>query len=408
MVSEVLLGRTRHRDFKALDDVSFTLGRGEVVGLVGRNGAGKSTMLKIIAGTLEPSSGNVEVNGRVSAILELGTGFNPEYTGRDNIYLGGLCLGLTRDEIRAREAGIIAFSELEDFIDQPFKTYSSGMQARLTFSVAVSLDPDVLIIDEALSVGDARFQLKSFNRIKQFRQQGKTILVVSHELNSLALLCDRAILLERGRVIADGEPNHVGKLYHELLFGPAQDARRSVESHSVHPGAMSDLLAQPQEHRYGNRDAVITDVLIRDTSGQVVTRLEMGSVYHIRLTVNARVDVEDYELGLLIRTPRGVEVLGTDTRHWERRDFPERMQAGQTHIFDVEFTNCLAPGYFFLTVSIARRDETKLDMRFDCLMLEVVSDRVQFYTNSVVGTPMRFSCVSTLCAMEGMELLEAR
>lgn len=394
MIWEVLTGRQRHRDFMALNDISFSVGQGEIVGLIGRNGAGKSTLLKIIARTLEASAGSIEVNGRVSAILELGTGFNPEYAGRENIYLGGLCLGLTREEIRAREADIIAFSELEDFIDQPFKTYSNGMQARLTFSVAVSVDPDILIIDEALSVGDAKFQLKSFDRIRSFRERGKTILVVSHELNSLVVLCDRAILLDKGRIVADGDPNHVGKLYHELLFGPPKEPTPHIEAAPMSEADTAGAENPPAgyERRYGNRRAVITHVTIRDEASRIVTQIEAGGTYRFRFVVEAQANVEDYILGLLIRTPRGIEVLGTDTRFWEGYGFPQTLQAGHRYCFDIGFTNNLAPGRFFLTASISQTDGTKLDMRFDCLMFEVVAERNQFYANSLVSTAMRFSC----------------
>jgi lipopolysaccharide transport system ATP-binding protein len=400
MVREVLTGKKRHQDFVALDGVNLSVGRGEVVGLIGRNGAGKSTLLKIIAGTLEATSGQLEVNGRVSAILELGTGFNPEYTGRENIYLGGLCLGFSREEIRAREADIIAFSELEEFIDRPFKTYSSGMQARLTYSVATSVDPDVLIVDEALSVGDAKFQLKSFDRIRSFRERGKTILLVSHELNSLASVCDRAILLDRGKVLADGEPNSVGKLYHELLF--ASEPRPTLAS----PVGTAIQEEMPREHRYGDHRAIITDVCLLDHAGKSSLHMEIGGTYHIRWEVEAREDIDDYALGLLIRTPRGVEVFGTDTTLWDQQDLPQILRAGHRYCFDIAFTNRLAPGRFFLTASISERDGTKLDMRFDCLMFEVLNRVRRLYTNSLVALDMRFSCASETTVPQSTERTE--
>jgi lipopolysaccharide transport system ATP-binding protein len=220
MLWEALTGRQRHTEFRALEGISFDIQPGTVLGVMGRNGAGKSTLLRIIAGTLPASGGSVSKEGRVAAILELGTGFHHDYTGRENVQLGGLCLGLSRAEIEQRFDEIVAFSELEDFIDRPFGTYSTGMQARLTFAVATCVDPDILIIDEALSVGDAKFQLKSFDRIRDFKRRGKSILLVSHSINQVVSICDRAILLERGRVCADADPNRIGHLYHELLFGP--------------------------------------------------------------------------------------------------------------------------------------------------------------------------------------------
>lgn len=231
MFWELLTGKENHRPFWALKDVSFDVHCGQVVGIMGRNGAGKSTLLKIITGTLDHTSGSVAVKGRVSSILELGTGFSGEYSGRENIYLGGLMVGLTREEILAKMNWIIEFSELEDFIDQPFKTYSTGMQARLTFSTAVCVDPDILIIDEALSVGDARFQRKSFGKIDEFRQAGRTILLVSHDPNTISTFCDHAILLENGKVFDQGEPQRISKIYYKMLFaGDPADSKSSAVS----------------------------------------------------------------------------------------------------------------------------------------------------------------------------------
>jgi ABC-type polysaccharide/polyol phosphate transport system ATPase subunit len=216
MLVEALTGRRRHAEFRALEGISFAIEPGTVLGIMGRNGAGKSTLLRIIAGTLPATGGTVSTQGRIAAILELGTGFHPDYTGRENVELGGLCLGMSRAQIRERFDEIVAFSELEEFIDRPFSTYSTGMQARLTFAVATCVDPDILIVDEALSVGDAKFQLKSFDRIREFKRRGKSILLV---INQVVSICDRAILLERGRIHADADPNKIGHVYHELLFG---------------------------------------------------------------------------------------------------------------------------------------------------------------------------------------------
>ncbi len=211
--------RTYYRDFWALKDVSFEVKRGEVLGVIGRNGAGKSTLLQIICGTVTPTSGAVEVMGRVAALLELGAGFNPEFTGRENVYLNASIMGLTRDETDRAFDGILAFSELAEFIDEPVKTYSSGMYVRLAFAVAIHTNPDVLIVDEALSVGDVAFRNKCIRRVQDLRAQGTTILFVSHDLSTLQLICDRAIWLEKGAIKAAGDPVAVSQNYHAAMMG---------------------------------------------------------------------------------------------------------------------------------------------------------------------------------------------
>jgi homopolymeric O-antigen transport system ATP-binding protein len=244
---ELFSGQRRHTERHSLRNVSFDVQHGEVVGIIGANGAGKSTLLRIIASRLEPTSGSIAVDGSVVAILELGTGFHPEFTGRENVYLGGLCLGLTREQIRAEMENIIAFSELEEVIDTPFRTYSTGMQARLTFATAVAVNPDILIIDEALSVGDNRFQLKSFNKIRSFKEAGKTILLVTHSMSAVATFCDRAVLLHKGAVIVDGEPNWVTNVYHNLQFGDLAIERALAQRPSTRSAPNSAVVAQRDE-----------------------------------------------------------------------------------------------------------------------------------------------------------------
>jgi ABC-type polysaccharide/polyol phosphate transport system ATPase subunit len=215
--SKIVRRRRQLQIFEAVKQVSFVMSKGETVGLVGRNGSGKSTILKIVAGVYEPSEGRVKVQGTIAPLIELGAGFHHELTGRENILLNGLLLGLTKRQVREREESIIEFSELGDFIDSPVKQYSSGMYMRLAFSVAIEVDPDILIIDEILSVGDAGFQAKCFERIEDFRRRGKTILLVSHSMDNVRKLCDRAMLVHGGRVLEDGPPDQVIARYEELL-----------------------------------------------------------------------------------------------------------------------------------------------------------------------------------------------
>jgi ABC-type polysaccharide/polyol phosphate transport system ATPase subunit len=391
MVLEMLSGRQRHREFAALEDVSFEVGHGSVVGLMGRNGAGKSTLLRIIAGTLDATAGAVTTSGRIAAILELGTGFHPDYSGRDNIYLGGLCLGLKRKEIDAQVAEVIEFSELQEFIDQPFRTYSSGMQARLAFSVATCVDPDILIIDEALSVGDARFQLKSFDRMREFKRRGKSILVVSHSINQLVSICDRAILLDRGRLLMDGEPNAVGNAYHELLFGRrgASVVEASVDTAAPATLPQTDSSAAPdREHRYGDGVAKIVDFRLIDTDKRTVTRLRSLETYIAVITTRAMQQTEALCAGILVRNGRGQDIFGTDTvTCQDLRIAP--LAPGEEVVVYMQFRANMAPGSYFLTATVARTDGTKHDVRFDSLMIEV-EPVAALYTDTVVNLEPKF------------------
>jgi ABC-type polysaccharide/polyol phosphate transport system ATPase subunit len=224
--AKIVRRRQQLQVFEAVKQVSFVISKGEMVGLIGRNGSGKSTILKIVAGVYAPSEGQVKVQGTIAPLIELGAGFHHELTGRENILLNGLLLGLTKRQIREREESIIEFAELGDFIDSPVKQYSSGMYMRLAFSVATEVDPDILIIDEILGVGDAGFQRKCFDRIEHFRRAGKTILFVSHAMDSVRKLCDRVLLLQAGRLVEDGSPDRVIARYEEILGNPMPEPAR--------------------------------------------------------------------------------------------------------------------------------------------------------------------------------------
>lgn len=360
---ETLFGGRRHAEFTALDGVDLEVARGEIVGILGRNGAGKSTLLKLLAGTLEPTAGTARVHGRLSAILELGTGFHPDYDGRENALLGAICLGMTRREARARLDSIVAFAELGDFIDQPFRTYSSGMQARLTFATAVAGDPEVLIVDEALSVGDARFQLKCFDRIREMRARGCTVLFVTHSTEQVGALCSRAIILERGRKLADGPPDLVTRAYMKLLFG--SDAE---------PAARHDAgLLEDDARAFGTGAWRVTEHRLLDADGRPAVQLESGRGYELRFRAEGSTDVDDAVVGLLVRTPQGLVAYGRDAT----TEFPDgfRLRAGVPLEVSLRFTCNLAGGSYFASFGIARRDGTKLDFRHDALELEVVRRR---------------------------------
>lgn len=397
MLLEALSGKTRHQDFQALDGVSFEVAHGSVVGLMGRNGAGKSTLLRIIAGTLDATSGEVHTVGRIAAILELGTGFHPDYTGRENIYLGGLCLGLSRKEVQSRVDEVVAFSELQDHIDRPFRTYSSGMQARLTFSVATCVDPDILIIDEALSVGDARFQLKSFDRIREFKRRGKSILLVSHSINHITSLCDHAILLDGGKLLMQGEPNAVGNAYHELLFGVPTDA--TVLPHTVEETGETDDAGIPdsetegdREHRYGDGLARIIGFRLTDSAGQTVTRLQSCEHYVAEIVIRAMRQTEELCVGILVRNQRGQDIFGSDMAA-AGGPLVAPLAPGAEVTVRVGLRANLAAGDYFFTAALARSDGTKHDIRFDALMVQVEPVRA-LYSDTVVNLEPCFEVVA--------------
>ena len=413
LLLEALTGRRRHVEFVALDGVSLDIAAGTVLGVLGRNGAGKSTLLRIVAGTLDATAGSVRVDGRVAAILELGTGFHPEYTGRENVVLGGMCLGMSRAEVAAKLDGIVTFAELEEFIDRPLRTYSSGMQARLAFAVATAVDPDVLIIDEALSVGDARFQLKSFDRIRRFKEEGRTILFVSHSIQTVVAICDRAVLLERGRIIADGEPNEVGNLYHELLFGPDTAAREDVAPRRAGPaeepaGAPARGRPEPaagngREMRYGAHAVEISRVGIVDRNGLTTTRLRSGETYEVRLELVAHAATGPLHYGVLLRDARGFEIFGWDTGSAGLGPRPG-LAAGERREHRLWFRCALAGGTYFLTAALAREDGTKEDVRFDAVEI-VVAPTPELHVSSLVNLDMTDVTIQTPCTHAREETL---
>jgi lipopolysaccharide transport system ATP-binding protein len=307
-IMEAITGKQRHTAKHVISDINLELARGDSLGILGRNGAGKSTLLKLIAGTLQPTSGKINVNGRVTAILELGSGFDPMVSGRENIMMGGLCLGMSREEVHAKIDKIIAFSELEAAIDQPFRTYSSGMQARLTFATAIHTDPDILIVDEALAVGDVRFQVKCFARIRDIQANGATILLVTHETNSMVRLCNRGIILEDGAVYLDAPAEETAKAYTQLIFSdreanPSLDSTHNqsnvVSYHATETdangseksGVNADAVSQSRDKnatRYGDRTVEYLSTEIADKDGAHRTEFEAWDEieFRVRLRFN--------------------------------------------------------------------------------------------------------------------------
>lgn len=387
MLWEMIRRQHRHDEYHALTDLSFGVGHGEVVGIVGRNGAGKSTLLKILTGTLEPTSGTVAIHGKVSSILELGTGFHPEYSGRDNILMGGLCLGMGKDEMKRKLDWVIGFSELQSVIGRPFKTYSTGMQARLAFSTAVSVEPEILIVDEALSVGDAKFQRKCYQHMEQLREQGRTILFVSHDPRPITGFCDRALLLDQGRLVADGDPRAIMNRYNKMLFD------EEVQARSPEPGGRDDAAAttlalagtfspSSSEVRAGDGKAEIYDVALVDRDGSRTSSVETGTSCRIVYWVEVREPIDNIGFGFRFTTVQGTDVYGTSTA-LQQVQVPTT-QPGSIYQATFSFTMWLAPGRYFLTVGAARNSLEMYDRRADVIEFQVTGD-FKGYTSSLAN-----------------------
>ncbi|WP_271613710.1 ABC transporter ATP-binding protein [Bradyrhizobium sp. CCBAU 51627] len=280
-LKEVITGKPFHSEHWALQNVSFEVPRGRVVGVIGPNGAGKSTLLKIVAGLLDATTGRVEVAGRLSAILELGTGFHPDVSGRENIVLGGMCLGMTRAEIEAKVPWIIEFSELAEVIDQPFRTYSSGMQARLTFATAISVDPEIFIVDEALAAGDAAFVNKCMKRVRQICESGATVLFVSHSSGLISELCDEAIWIDKGRVLMHGNAQRVGKAYEQSVWDQ-EEARNLRETKKL--SLAIEATAETGKYELGGNGLRITSVEVIDADGNALGVVKNGQPLRIRIS----------------------------------------------------------------------------------------------------------------------------
>jgi len=349
----------RHKDFWALHDVSFQVERGETFCIVGENGSGKSTMLQMVAGILQPTSGTVTVGGRVSALLELGAGFNPEFSGRDNVYLNGSILGLTRRQIDERYRDIEAFAEIGDFIDQPVKTYSSGMIVRLAFAVAINVDPEILLVDEALAVGDIYFRQRCMRKVHELRARGVTILFVSHAVSDVKAIGDRVLWLEHGRVVEVGEPGGViarylaamtekDSAYRQLKAGAAE--RRPLAA-PVHAPEIVETIPNI-DHRYGDGRAEIIGIAVLNEHGEPVHLLDPGMKIAVRISVRAKGELALPMVGFMLRNQMGIDFSGTNTAREGYELAP--MQPGDvvTVDFHLELPE-LYPGAFSFSPAIA-------------------------------------------------------
>ena len=307
----------------ALNHINFEVNKGETVGIIGTNGSGKSTILKIITGVLNPTEGEIKVNGRISALLELGAGFNMEYTGIENIYLNGTMIGFSKEEIDAKLDDILAFADIGEFVNQPVKTYSSGMFVRLAFAVAINIEPEILIVDEALSVGDVFFQAKCYHKFEEFKEAGKTILFVSHDLSSVSKYCDRVVLLNKGEKLAEGTPKEMIDLYKKLLVNHMDEADTSeteVVEHEATPQPIADtrlwkeaLSVNPDTVEYGNGNASIVDFAILDANGNISGNIEKDTDFAVKMKVRFATDIQDPIFAFTIKDLRGTEITGTNS-----------------------------------------------------------------------------------------------
>ena len=340
----VLPGHKKRHELKwVMQDVSFTVNPGEAVGIIGINGAGKSTLLKMITGTTQPTTGSVQITGRVAAMLELGMGFHPDFTGRQNVYMAGQLLGYSSDDITRLMPEIEAFAEIGDYIDQPVRVYSSGMQMRLAFSVATAQRPDVLIVDEALSVGDAYFQHKSFDRIREFGKRGTTLLIVSHDKAAIQAICDRAILLNSGKLAMEGEPEAVMDYYNAML---AERENQTVRQQVTEAGKVRTLS--------GSGEATVEEIALLNKGGERIEVVSVGQPVTLKIVVRATVDIPELVVGYMIKDRLGQPVFGTNTHHLKRK--MERLQGGQTVAYKFQFAANLGEGTYSVAVALHTAD----------------------------------------------------
>ncbi|WP_426700842.1 ABC transporter ATP-binding protein [Rhodanobacter sp. Col0626] len=343
--------KPRHVEHWVLKDIDFHLRAGEAVGIVGANGAGKSTLLKMLAGTVRPSCGEIMIGGRVAAMLELGMGFHPDFTGRQNAVMGGQLLGLSLEDIGRLMPQIEAFAEIGEYIDQPVRTYSSGMQMRLAFSVATAQRPDILIVDEALSVGDSYFQHKSFERIRTFRREGTTLLIVSHDRYAIQTVCDRAILMEAGRIRMQGTPVDVLDYYNAMM---AEHNHQMIRQQTLADGRVTTIS--------GTGEASIVDVRLLNHHDRSADTVEVGEPLRLQVRIRANAALPRLVLGFLLKDRLGQAIYGINTHRLEQP--LEHLAAGEEATYCFSFPARLGKGSYSVSVSLSSED-SHLDKNFE-------------------------------------------
>lgn len=377
------LGLTKKKKYKehhALDRVNMTVYQGETVGIIGTNGSGKSTILKIITGVLNPTEGQVRVNGRISALLELGAGFHMEYNGIENIYLNGTMIGFSEKEIDEKLDSILAFADIGDYVYQPVKTYSSGMFVRLAFAVAINIEPEILIVDEALSVGDVFFQAKCYQKFEEFKKMGKTILFVSHDLSSISKYCDRVVLLNQGIKLGEGPPGRMIDVYKRVLVGQYQvneDRDGGLPDDREQPGAAAAVgSVNPELLEYGTRAAYISEYYITDEAGLHTTAIVKGQRFIIHMRVEFAEDVPAPIFAFTVKNVKGTEITGTNTMI--EKAFLEPVRAGERKEISFSQLMSLQGGEYLLSFGVTGYEQDRFQVYhrlYDVVNLTVISDK---------------------------------
>lgn len=371
----IFKNRNRHEDRVVLNDISLTIEKGQAVGLIGHNGCGKSTLLKLMTRILYPDKGSIEVQGRVSSLIELGAGFHPDMSGRENIYTNASIFGLSKKEIDRRLDDIIAFSELEEFIDNPVRTYSSGMYMRLAFSVAINVDADVLLIDEILAVGDANFQAKCFAKLQEIKSKGTTIVIVSHSLDQIEAFCDRSVWINDGKIVADGVPREIHLDYMDYMAGlrnEQQKKDKAREKKNEEEKAKEEAEKKEESKRWGNGDAKITDVKVLDGDGNEKTVFHVGDAIKVRIAYKVNKKVEDGVFGIGIFRNDGVFCYGTNTRI----DRLERFDIIEDGVLEIEMPKAdLLPGKYLVDLAIECGRGIPVDYYKEACVFETYSKR---------------------------------